>query len=133
MTMMKKKMAMDLASATATLKPETRMENMKMGHMRGVVDYRGWTTGFRLLQRSATQCPIYSIYQYHRTQEAKEKAKVKKRGLYDSPAAGEKVRAGRKSYLPSILHIHDQVTYNKLCPRCVYPATVLWAMGSSPR
>jgi hypothetical protein len=60
MTMTKKKMAMDLASATATTE-QTRDEDgeyMKMGHMRGVIDYRGWNssrspTGFRLLQRSA--------------------------------------------------------------------------------
>ena len=30
MTMMKKKMATNLAPATATLKPETRMENMEI-------------------------------------------------------------------------------------------------------
>jgi hypothetical protein len=95
MTTMKKKMAMNLASATATLKPETRMENMKMGE-----GHRGGVKIFRKNAPSlATQCTIY-----HRTQEAKEKAKVKKRGLYDPSAAGEKVRAGRKSYLPTILH-----------------------------
>ena len=62
--------------------------------------HRGGVKIFRKNAPSlATQCTIC-----HRTQEAKEKAKVKKRGLYDSSAASEKVRAGRKSYLPTILH-----------------------------
>jgi hypothetical protein len=104
MTMMKKKMATNLASATATLKPETRMENMKMGHMRGVIDYRGWNssgspTGFRLLQRSAP-----SVVEHKKRRRKRRLPEVKKRGLYDSSAAGEKVRAGRRSYLPTALH-----------------------------
>jgi hypothetical protein len=104
MTMMKKKMATNLASATATLKPETRMENMildfypvtKMGDTGEALKYSA-----RMLRHLQPSEP--SII-YHRTQEAKEKAKAKKRGLYDPPAAGEKVRAGGKSYLPTILH-----------------------------
>jgi hypothetical protein len=43
-------------------------------------------------------------------QEAKEKAKVKKRGLYDSSAASEKVPAAKAIFRQSC--IHDQVTYN---------------------
>ena len=57
--------------------------------------HRGGVKIFRKNAPSlATQCTIC-----HRTQEAKEKAKVKKRGLYDSSAARK-----RKSYLPTILH-----------------------------
>ena len=97
MTMMKKKMATNLAPATATLKPETRMENMEILLYLIQIDgrHRGGAKIFRKNAPSlATQCTIC-----HRTQEAKEKAKVKKRGLYDSSAARK-----RKSYLPTILH-----------------------------
>jgi hypothetical protein len=97
MTMMKKKMATNLAPATATLKPETRMENMEILLYLIQIDgrHRGGVKIFRKNAPSlATQCTIC-----HRTQEAKEKAKVKKRGLYDSSAARQ-----RKSYLPTILH-----------------------------
>jgi hypothetical protein len=121
MTMMKKKMATNLAPATATLKPETRMENMELLLYLIQMGDTG-EAGAKIFRKNApslaTQCTIC-----HRTQEAKEKAKVKKHGLNDSSAASEKVPAAKAIFRQSC--IHDQVTYNKLCPRCVYPATVM--------
>jgi hypothetical protein len=77
MTMMKKKMAMDLASATATTE-QTRNEDGEYEDGTYARRYRlpGLEFQRAVLPVSPTQCPIY-----RRTQEAKEKAKVKKRGL----------------------------------------------------
>jgi hypothetical protein len=49
----------------------------------------------------------------------KEKSKVKKRGL----ATLQRRESAKAIFQQSC--IHDQVTYNKLCPRCVYPATIM--------
>jgi hypothetical protein len=102
MTMMKKKMAMDLVSATATTE-QTRDEDGE--YEDGTYARRYRLPGLEFQPQSyrfqiiATQCPIY-----RRTQESKEKAKVKKRGL-----ATLQRRESAKAIFRQPC-IHDQVT-----------------------
>ena len=116
MTMMKKKMATNLAPATATLKPETRMENMEillyliqMGDTGEALKYSARMP--RHLQPSAP-----SVIEH---KKPRRKRRLRSVGFTTLQRRESAKAIFRQSC------IHDQVTYNKLCPRCVYPATVM--------
>jgi hypothetical protein len=76
-----------------------------MGHVQGVID-----ECTRLHRHQVTQCPIY-----RGTQEVMEEAEVKKRGLTTLQLPARKCVPVAKAIFQQSC-IHNQVTYNKLCP-----------------